>query len=68
MEVDASLTADLRLVAVHDRDLQKLLGRKDVKVGPPARQQAVYWNCVLRILGCCLQQQLAMVLVNAYKG
>lgn len=32
MEVDASITADLQLVAVHDRDLRTLLGRQDVKV------------------------------------
>lgn len=32
MEVDASLTSDLQLVALHDRDLQRLLGQPDAKV------------------------------------
>jgi len=50
MEVDASITADLQLVAVHDRDLRTLLGRQDVKVGPHANQHpapACYANGLL---------------------
>lgn len=40
MEVDAALTADLVLVALHDRDLQKLLGQQTAKVcaSGPARR------------------------------
>jgi glycerophosphoryl diester phosphodiesterase len=37
MEVDASLTSDLVLVALHDRDLQQLLGQPTAKVSPGAR-------------------------------
>lgn len=33
MEIDAALTADLVLVALHDRDLQQMLGQSDAKVG-----------------------------------
>lgn len=33
IEVDAALTADLQLVALHDRDLQRLIGQPTVKVG-----------------------------------
>ena len=33
IEVDAALTSDLQLVALHDRDLQKLLGQPNAKVG-----------------------------------
>jgi phosphopantothenate synthetase len=33
MEVDTVLTADLVLVALHDRDLQQMLGQSDAKVG-----------------------------------
>lgn len=32
MEIDAALTADLVLVALHNRDLQKLLGQSDAQV------------------------------------
>jgi glycerophosphoryl diester phosphodiesterase len=32
MEVDVSLTSDLVLVALHDRDLQQLLGQPTAKV------------------------------------
>lgn len=36
MEIDAALTADGVLVALHDRDLAQLLGRPTARVCPPA--------------------------------
>jgi glycerophosphoryl diester phosphodiesterase len=35
MEIDAALTADLVLLALHDRDLQKLLDQPTAKVRMP---------------------------------
>jgi glycerophosphoryl diester phosphodiesterase len=45
MEIDAALTADLVLVALHDRDLQQMLGQSDAKVGVAVGRLAAVVSC-----------------------
>jgi glycerophosphoryl diester phosphodiesterase len=45
MEIDAALTADLVLVALHDRDLQQMLGQSDAKVGAAFDVLAAVLHC-----------------------
>lgn len=60
MEVDVSLTSDLVLVALHDRDLQQLLGQPTAKVGARPTQA--------NGASCAVEGHVAALFVSAAAG